>query len=1217
MHKGQIVAGDFGKIIIRVKNEEQVELGELAVVENGGEKIILQVYDLMYGSQISQQNLEMVAGMNLEEGSFSLLDESLRNYQLALLKPLVSIGKTAKTCKKLPRFFSTLREIEKEDLSFITTPASPFYLGNLRSGSKELDFGIELPGKEVFSHHVLIPASTGKGKSLNRDELVLIKSTVGARLVRIGDFTDQRFQEKKEDVMLEDKSGETSSLRTTEYQVLSLNPLTYRGEWKRITRFIRHKAPARMYQLETISGRKVAVTGDHNFLVLRQGELVLEKATNITSKDYIPQPLSIPPSETISHLNLIDLFKQEKNISVRLPPDLIKKFNQQELTALFQKQGVNYGPKIREFQKTGKISISLFRQLFSAEEINENLHRFSLMPGTGKKEFPAQLPLDDQFLRLLGYYVAEGYINNNAVRITNTNKAVIKDLAEILSALLLSFFHHTEKGVIEDTIIPSILLVKLLQQIGCGEKAGKKQLPFFIFALSNEKIAAFLKAYFEGDGSIYKVQKTYEISAVSKSEELINGLAYLLLRFGIFVRVRKSWKRATNSSHKGCFYYLLVISGKSNVQQYLEQIGFVTKGQGILSQIDYEENTNIDIIPWNPKQVRESRLALRLDQGKFAELCECSQAIISAIEIGKRCPSRNLASKIINIFKRRLEELGHDLYPQLALFADAPASEELAWHLNEWREESGLSLYDFGIKAGIYAAGTSKHYIENDLGRILTSKTVKNSPKIYSLGNYACKNLQQQGKEIPGYFSTFNLDYNYWNNFIKKAAITLNFPSPSMPKEEKKLGYYAREIYKGNQIQLKSLKQLSLLFSSYYSTIKRAKIRIKKLEYLLNLRWDRVKAVEEISSNEKYVYDFSVEDNETFYAGQGGMFVHNSNLMSTILWDVTGKEYAGMLVLDPHDEYYGRTGLGLKDHPAKQKLCYYTPSHPPPGSFTLKINLSRLKPGHFNGAVHLTDPQRQCLHAYYRKFKEQWIRAIMEEKGIEGVSFHVDTIAVVKRKLIGLLALELDAGKLYCHGIFDEVAGENTVNDICRELEQGKTVIIDTSYFSGALEILVGSLLTTEIFERYKYYKKNGQLDDKPVISVVLEEAPRVLGTKVLEQGSNIFETIAREGRKFKIGLIAITQLPSEIPKNILANMNTKIILGLEMNTERQAVIESSPQDLSQDNRNIASLDKGEALVSSTFTRFAVPVKIPLFSDFVKRERKEAKVQQGFAGIGQ
>lgn len=344
-----------------------------------------------------------------------------------------------------------------------------------------------------------------------------------------------------------------------------------------------------------------------------------------------------------------------------------------------------------------------------------------------------------------------------------------------------------------------------------------------------------------------------------------------------------------------------------------------------------------------------------------------------------------------------------------------------------------------------------------------------------------------------------------------------------------------------------------------------------------------------------------------------------SNLMSCLLWDLANRDYAGMLVLDPHDEYYGRVGLGLKEHPLREKISYYTPVAPPPGARTLKINLTLLKPEHFQGAIALSDPQRQMLYAYYRKFKSSWIYTMLAEQKIEGVSFHEDTIAVVKRKLLSLLGLEIENGKLYCSGIFDEVAGSTTLAEICQDLEKGKIVIMDTSYFSGAIEILIGSMITTEILEKYKYYKRIGQLEDKPVVSVVLEEAPRVLGKNVLEQGSNIFETITREGRKFKVGLIAITQLPSEIPKNILANMNTKIILGLEMNSERLAVMESSPQDLSQDNRNIASLDKGEALVTSVFTKFAVPVKIPLFKEFVQKSKEktgESKVQLSFGGVG-
>jgi hypothetical protein len=338
-----------------------------------------------------------------------------------------------------------------------------------------------------------------------------------------------------------------------------------------------------------------------------------------------------------------------------------------------------------------------------------------------------------------------------------------------------------------------------------------------------------------------------------------------------------------------------------------------------------------------------------------------------------------------------------------------------------------------------------------------------------------------------------------------------------------------------------------------------------------------------------------------------------SVLLKVMLWNIIDKDYCGVLVLDPHDEYYGRNELGLKDHTKKENVVYYTTKSPPPGCKTLKINLSIIKPQHFNGVVDFSDAQKQAMNMYYKEFGKKWIEAIILEKKLENAVFRDDTLAVVKRRLIYLLDLEFSQNQLSCNGAFDLQAGEATINDICNELEQSKTVIIDTSNFAGAVELLIGSLISTEILNRYKSYRINGELDKKPVISIVLEEAPRVLGKEVLEKGSNMFSTIAREGRKFKVGLTAITQLPSLIPRQILANMNTKIILGIEMKPERQAIIDSASQDLSEDDRNIASLDKGEAIITSNFTKFATPIKIPLFENLVEQEKEEYK--KDFSGV--
>jgi DNA helicase HerA-like ATPase len=129
------------------------------------------------------------------------------------------------------------------------------------------------------------------------------------------------------------------------------------------------------------------------------------------------------------------------------------------------------------------------------------------------------------------------------------------------------------------------------------------------------------------------------------------------------------------------------------------------------------------------------------------------------------------------------------------------------------------------------------------------------------------------------------------------------------------------------------------------------------------------------------------------------------------------------------------------------------------------------------------------------------------------------------------------------------------------------------------------------------------------VISIVLEEAPRVL-----KNDESIFSTIAREGRKFKIGLIGITQLASLIPREILANINTKIILGNEMLVERKTLIECASQDISTEDKMIAGLEKGEALITSIFTKFAIPITIPKFESLPelinnKEQKKKVFVQ--------
>jgi len=367
-----------------------------------------------------------------------------------------------------------------------------------------------------------------------------------------------------------------------------------------------------------------------------------------------------------------------------------------------------------------------------------------------------------------------------------------------------------------------------------------------------------------------------------------------------------------------------------------------------------------------------------------------------------------------------------------------------------------------------------------------------------------------------------------------------------------------------------------------------------------------------------------VIDADVFIDGEKGLSHHilipattgrgKSNLVKVMLHSTVGRDYAGILVLDAHDEYYGRNGSGLKDHPESGGNVFYYSPNPVKGGGSLIINLGLVKPWHFDGIVNFSEAQKEFIYLVYSMKREEWIGAIltdseMEAHMTEGKKVMSQTINVVRRKLESSLGLQVKEKEIINRsGVFSLSAkGESTVGEIVGRLEHGKKVIIDTSRLTNKAELLVGSIIGNEVLSHYWDSKMKAGLRDRPVISVVLEEAPRVLGRTAVEEGGNIYSTIAREGRKFKVGLIAITQLTSEIPRDVLANMNTKIILGNEMRAERDAIISSAAQDLGDDSKSIASLDKGEAIVSSSFTKFAIPVKVPLFEEVLESKGKKVE----------
>jgi DNA helicase HerA-like ATPase len=92
-----------------------------------------------------------------------------------------------------------------------------------------------------------------------------------------------------------------------------------------------------------------------------------------------------------------------------------------------------------------------------------------------------------------------------------------------------------------------------------------------------------------------------------------------------------------------------------------------------------------------------------------------------------------------------------------------------------------------------------------------------------------------------------------------------------------------------------------------------------------------------------------------------------------------------------------------------------------------------------------------------------------------------------------------------------------------------------------------------------------------------------------------VFPRLAREGRKFKVGLCAISQQPKLLDDELLSQFNTFFVLGLADEKDRNILRSSSKQDLSALGPEIQTLMPGECLVANLAAPFAVPAKVDLF----------------------
>ncbi|NPA22174.1 MAG: ATP-binding protein [Candidatus Micrarchaeota archaeon] len=283
-----------------------------------------------------------------------------------------------------------------------------------------------------------------------------------------------------------------------------------------------------------------------------------------------------------------------------------------------------------------------------------------------------------------------------------------------------------------------------------------------------------------------------------------------------------------------------------------------------------------------------------------------------------------------------------------------------------------------------------------------------------------------------------------------------------------------------------------------------------------------------------------------------------SNFVSVMVDELMqrGNEFP-IVILDIHGEYAGLE----KKYPTR--VIKYTDKD-------IKLSFDEIESAIVRDLYNITEQLELYLDIVIERLREQGrltLENLMEE------------VSQIKKGQVakGLL---WRLRKLQRQGIFQERA-----YPALEDIQPGNLILVDFSevYNPRKLSIL-GYVLLKRLFDA----RRRGRI---PPLIVVVEEAHNLAPERTEARLSRqMLERIAREGRKFGVFLVVVSQRPAYLSQTLLAQMNVQVTLRITNPHDLQYISQSSEHISSTALKEIPSLLPGEAILTG-YARFPLYIK--------------------------
>jgi DNA topoisomerase-6 subunit B len=373
-------------------------------------------------------------------------------------------------------------------------------------------------------------------QSLTPDQRLLVRRDGAVESVPIGVLCDAYLPQE----------GAATAPVAGDIEVPSFDRGTHEMTWQPITHVIRHETDEPTYEITTEKGRTVEVTGNHSvFGLTADGETTEVAAGEVEPGDTLLTPRQLPSlEETISTVNLLEYISLEQLEGRRLyvygfDAETLRELQSGEMIrtkpspdsererTCYRYDGVDILKDSLEtnYLEDGYLPAETVVEL-GWEDRAADCELRTYQVGGDPTTMPVSVPVSESFVRMLGYYVAEGHTDDRQVGFTfGAHEGGLVGTTEQAVASLGCSTTTVERERNMTRVKAFGSPLSMFLERTCGETAHEKRVPEFVFRLAQEYQREFIAAVYRSDGS--DTHPSDELSHSTKSETLARQLSVL------------------------------------------------------------------------------------------------------------------------------------------------------------------------------------------------------------------------------------------------------------------------------------------------------------------------------------------------------------------------------------------------------------------------------------------------------------------------------------------------------------------------------------------------------------------------------------------------------------------------------------------------------------------------------------------------------------------